>query len=385
MEVVKIHPVIKNYAWGGYDFLSSFLGHEKSGKEEAEAWFGTHPLGDSLLPDGRKLSEYVKENPVSRLGKGSVERFGEDLPLLFKVLSIKDPLSIQVHPSREEAIRGYEKEKPLRDRGEKPENLNYKDPNPKAEVFMALTDSTAMVGCLPLEEMKANLRSLVPSYFDKVFGKAEDEKALFRALYTMDQDTLKAVVDELRSSLSSEGLGEGNFLTRRGIVEHGYEVFGYDAGLLCPVLLNIFHLKPGEAVFLAPDIIHAYTLGNGIELMNPSDNVMRAGLTKKKIDVDELLSILQPEKRDVHVASFINRADGRRKVALDTTEFTLNILEKGTYSLSSPNFSIYLSVEGDSRIGDVDLKKGECCFVSATTKEYPVEVSGLLVEATVEA
>lgn len=62
---------------------------------------GTHKSGPSVLWDDTDvtLEEYIKKNPAT-LGEATVRRFGQQLPFLFKVLSVGQALSIQAHPDK---------------------------------------------------------------------------------------------------------------------------------------------------------------------------------------------------------------------------------------------------------------------------------------------
>lgn len=72
---------------------------------------GTHPSCPStLLKSGQDLKKYLSEHP-ELLGEKVVDKFGQDLPFLFKVLAIRKALSIQAHPDKELAKRLHE-EKP---------------------------------------------------------------------------------------------------------------------------------------------------------------------------------------------------------------------------------------------------------------------------------
>ena len=60
------------------------------------------------------------------------------------------------------------------------------------------------------------------------------------------------------------------------------------------LLMRHVVLAPGQAVFMPAGGLHAYLHGTGIETLANSDNVIRAGLTGKHIDVPELLTLLDP-------------------------------------------------------------------------------------------
>lgn len=56
--------------------------------------------------------------------------------------------------------------------------------------------------------------------------------------------------------------------------------------------LNYLKLNPSEAIYLGANEPHAYISGDCVECMACSDNVVRAGLTPKFIDVETLCSML---------------------------------------------------------------------------------------------
>ena len=56
--------------------------------------------------------------------------------------------------------------------------------------------------------------------------------------------------------------------------------------------MNRITLHPGDALYMPAGNLHAYLSGGGMEIMANSDNVMRGGLTRKYVNVEELLAIL---------------------------------------------------------------------------------------------
>lgn len=73
---------------------------------------GTHPSCPSTrLTTGESLQELIAAEPDRLLGRAVVEKFGPDLPFLFKVLAIGKALSIQAHPDKTLAQRLH-KERP---------------------------------------------------------------------------------------------------------------------------------------------------------------------------------------------------------------------------------------------------------------------------------
>lgn len=106
------------------------------------ARMGTHPSGPSLVADtGIPLKEWIQQHPEA-LGERVRDRFGDDLPFLFKVLSVETALSIQSHPDKQLAERLH---------AQRPDV--YKDPNHKPEMALSLTDFEALCGFVSHEEL----------------------------------------------------------------------------------------------------------------------------------------------------------------------------------------------------------------------------------------
>ena len=57
-------------------------------------------------------------------------------------------------------------------------------------------------------------------------------------------------------------------------------------------MLNPVSLQEGESVFIPAGTPHAYIHGTAAEIMNNSDNVLRAGMTVKHKDIPRLLHTL---------------------------------------------------------------------------------------------
>lgn len=406
MDIVRIRPYIKDYDWGNEDFIPSLLGIPADGRPKAEVWFGTHPAGKSTVISEQvevPLGAFLADHADGYFGPAHLEQFGPSLPLLLKVLAIEKPLSIQVHPSAAQAEKGFTQEEPLHHVLPR-EQWNYQDRNRKAEVIYALTPITAMCGFRSFDQVDATLRMLIPTCYDMYFAKpvslaGEDANGklscLFETLYTMDPATLKTCIDEYIGSLKHHAelplaTADGRFLEPKGIALSCATEYPKDPGLFCPFLLNVLHLEPGEALFLEPRTIHAYVFGNGIELMSASDNVLRGGLTHKKVDVPELMRVMKIEADDPAVCPTLIDAFGRKAVLTPTEEFMLLTMDSGYYDIERHSkIELMLCTEGSASIitrnERFELKKGECCVIAATIPSYRLEVQGTVFSATVPA
>jgi len=401
MDIVQIQGHIKEYDWGNSSFIPALLSQDEDGKSKAELWFGTHPNGDAkVVETGQQLSEFLAQDSLHWFGQEHLDCFGDQLPLLLKVLAIDKPLSIQVHPTKAQAEEGWAKEELTRAH-QKKELWNYKDPNRKAEVIYALTPITAMCGFRPLKQIIPMLKLLIPNGYAKHFGyldtvQEDSDKLLaklFEDLYTMQSEHLVQLVDEYIASLKKHeelpfATGDGAFLESKGIVLSCYAAYPEDPGLFCPFILHVKHLHPGEALYLEPRTLHAYVLGNGIELMSASDNVLRGGLTNKKVDVKELMRILEIKGREVEKAPMLIGRSGRLHVLTPTEEFHLMVLKSGTYHINERrSIELVFVTEGQAVFQSAaekrTLEKGSCHVIAASLSSYTLEVEGTLFIADV--
>ena len=112
--LLSLSNVPRDYAWGSPTLLADLEGRTPTGGPEAEVWFGDHP-GD----------------PADVQGDGTLDDVtGGSLPYLLKLLAAASPLSIQVHPTIEQARAGWARESAL---AATDPNRNYRDDNHKPE------------------------------------------------------------------------------------------------------------------------------------------------------------------------------------------------------------------------------------------------------------
>lgn len=279
------------YPWGSTDGISHVTGTANpTGEPMAEMWMGAHPKGSStvLTEDGEiPLNEFINNNSAKILGDYYVWEYGQTLPYLFKILSAAQPLSIQVHPTLPMAIEGYAKEEEKNIDVLAP-NRNYKDPNHKPEMMLALTTFYGLCGFRPMEEIQADLSELDLENNKEIKALhtallSGGYKGLVQQLLSFD-DKQSA---DLISSVVASCQKKSDELFKWVLKVHNF--FPNDTGLLYPLILNLVQLEPGEALFLQPGILHAYLEGTGLELMANSDNVLRCALTSKHIDPPELI------------------------------------------------------------------------------------------------
>ena len=307
-EIFSLKNQIQNYAWGSREILGRMRGVPVPTEQpEAEVWVGAHPAAPSRATvDGAEspLNELIVENPSRFLRP---DRTSDWFPFLFKILAIDAPLSIQVHPTPEQAIAGFEDEQARGIAIDAP-YLNYKDRYSKPETVIALSPMRVLTGVRPVEQLKTLAAAFGAAWLAE---RAElSPKQLLTEIIRLPEETASAAVQHLVDTApgllgaSNDVVADAAELVR--IVDGKYPG---DRGLLVAFVMNLVHLAPGESAFTPDGQVHAYVSGTAIELMNPSDNVMRAGLTAKHIDTEELIKVLG-EKQDAPVIQRPNPEDG---------------------------------------------------------------------------
>ena len=327
--MLELIGVRQRYPWGTKDAIPALLGRATDGQPWAEQWFGAHPLGDSPTPGGSTLSEHLAQDP-DRLGKVSLMTFGRRLPFLVKVLSAASPLSLQAHPTRQQAREGRARESLLGIPLNAPER-SFKDDWPKPETIVALTSFEALVGFRdPLVTAQLFEALGVGDALASVIGPLRartGSPALQEAfLDVLSLDDRRHLVDEVLGAAVNhlDAPGELGVFARTAVEID--EFFPSDPGILAALLLNRFSLEPGQALALSPGVMHSYLRGTCIEVMANSDNVLRGGLTGKHIDVDALLHVVDftPGPSDVLLPS---GSDGTYIYPTSFEEFELWLLQ----------------------------------------------------------
>ena len=295
-KIFKLKGKIQHYAWGGYDYINEWLGVDnKEHKPSAEYWMGAHPSASSVLvgEEGELvLNEVIKQAPEHYIGQKVFDQFGE-LPYLLKILDVRDMLSIQVHPSKAEAIKGYEAEDAAEVLLSAP-HRNYKDKNHKPEVMVALSEFWLLHGFLQEDALLETLQA-VPEFaaFDAIFLQY-GYKGLYKHVMELPQEEVNRLLTPLvEREIDAKTAG---VLTKHQPGWWAAKLFNaqaingdIDRGIFSIYFFNIVKALPGEAIFQGAGIPHAYLEGQNVELMANSDNVLRGGLTPKHVDVPELL------------------------------------------------------------------------------------------------
>lgn len=346
--IFHLSGTLKNYDWGGFSFLPSLL---NIGNEEqrpcAELWIGTHPAGASrILATGAEM-------PLS-------DHAGE-LSFLFKILDVREMLSIQVHPSKEGAREGFAEENR---RGLPPDDArrNYRDENDKPELMVALGEFWLLHGFKPTEELHdvlvnvTELNELLPVFHGKGL------EGLYRHVMEVSQEEVNRLLGPLHKKLKlAEAAGELSPETEDYWAARALDRFtrgtNYDRGVFSIYLFNLVHLRKGEGIFQAPGVPHAYLRGQNVEIMGNSDNVLRGGLTNKPIAIAELMKHLRFESSYPQVILPETGNVGRDYPA-PTDRFHLSVLDLvpgSTLHYFAEADEILLLTDGESTVSTNDV------------------------------
>ena len=296
-----LHSTPRAYSWGSRTLIPELLGEETSEHPVAELWFGAHPAAPSTV-GGRALDEVIAQQPAAQLGERVEGEYSSQLPFLLKILAAAEPLSLQAHPTKEQAEEGFERDNAAGLSLTAPER-NYRDNNHKPELIVALTDFYAMVGFRPLAETRKLFAALNSPELDRylsMLSEGEEEDAEnYRALFTTwitipahsRKELIAAVIQAGEKLVAEAEDGDWKAGVMSTVIDINEQYPG-DIGVLGALLLNHITLQPGEAVYLDAGQLHAYVSGLGVEIMANSDNVLRGGLTSKYVDVPELVKVL---------------------------------------------------------------------------------------------
>lgn len=393
----ELENVLRDYAWGSTTAIAGLLGRVESGRAEAELWIGAHPDSPSvaLRPDGSTvpLDQLISEDPEHFLGAESVAGFGPRLPFLTKILAAAQPLSLQVHPSIEQARDGFARENA---NGIAPDaaHRNYRDDNHKPEMIFALTPFEALCGFRPAADTRAILLHLAAAFDAVEADRPPLLSELVEDLGNPDEGAgLRTAFERLISGgpavAEATALVAGVLVTGAALEPYRSELstvlslnekYPGDPGVLISLLLNRISLAPGEAVYLPAGNVHAYLHGTGVEVMASSDNVLRGGLTPKFVDVPELLRTIEFKPVAVPMLTPEVSGLGQELYRPPFREFQLQRIElapgEPPVPLAQNGAAVVIVVEGsvylDSPKGDLQLARGGSAFLAAS--EAPVNV-----------
>ena len=378
--IYRLTGQVQHYAWGGKNYIASLIGLN-SVKDQpcAEWWLGAHPSAPSEIENvtgKQSLIEFLSQNPIA-LGQVSRQQFGDELPYLLKILDVEKPLSIQLHPTKAQAEKGFEAENAkgvsLTD-----STRTYKDRNHKPEMMIALSDFWLLHGFKTKSQILATLNAR-PSLQPLAEKLGKQSLAEFYAdVMLADQSTLAnwllPIIETNQQSYKNGELALDNpdYWVLYTMEAMAISPEKLDAGLVCFYLFNIVHLKEGEGIFQDAGIPHAYLRGQNVELMACSDNVIRGGLTPKYVDIVELLKIVDCREVTPQIISAAPQNQSEFTYKTPVNDFALAQIRVESQQHTKVNLQsagILLVMQGELKIQEkstaLTLKQGESAFITA--------------------
>ncbi|MFJ6214613.1 mannose-6-phosphate isomerase, class I [Streptomyces sp. NPDC092296] len=392
----RLVNTVRPYAWGSTTAIPELLGQEPTGEPQAELWMGAHPGAPSRVDRGDgecSLAEVIAADPKAELGTATLERFGPTLPFLLKVLAAGHALSVQVHPTLEQAQAGFADEEARGVPLDAP-HRNYKDANHKPEMICALSDFDGLcgfrapaasadlldsLGIPALERWTATLRTA---------PEAEALRTVLAEVLGTDRDRGTAMAAEVAEALEKAALGDGPYAADCAAYAAAARDFPGDPGIIAALLLNRVRLRPGQAMYLGAGVPHAYLSGLGVELMANSDNVLRCGLTPKHVDVPELLRVVDFRATEPAVLSPspVPGTPGEELYPAPVTEFRLSrcTVRDGSLTLDGRTPQILLCAAGEAVLTDaagstLTLAPGRSAYLPADGTDVRVGGIGAVV------
>ncbi|MEA4944186.1 MAG: mannose-6-phosphate isomerase, class I [Propionicimonas sp.] len=380
-----LQGTIQHYAWGTTDAIPNLLGLPVDGSPYAEYWLGAHQQAPSLV-GGVPLDSVIASDPAL-LGDRSRREFGDVLPFLMKVLSARHALSIQAHPSREQAEAGFARENAAGISLDAPERV-YSDDWPKPEILIALDEFETLSGFRDPMTTAALFSALgVSGELGSLLAPLTERKGaaalaqVFLEALSLEGDRAQlidvVVAAAIRHATDDGPVGE---FARTAVDLDA--VFPGDRGILAALLMNRVRLQPGEAVYVPAGYMHAHLSGTGVEVMANSDNVIRGGLTPKHVDVKELVTVVGFEPAEPQVLRPVEERAGVGRYPVPCPEFAVwRVSPASPVPVDLPgngSARILLVVSGELTLhgpeSTLSLGQGQSAFVPAT--ETAVSVSG---------
>src|SRR5918911_820540 len=364
---------VRFYPWGSRTVIPELLGQPSPAPQpHAELWMGAHPDEPSVLSNGTPLDKAIEERPEELLGAAVRERFGDRLPFLMKVLAAERPLSLQAHPTSEQARAGFLAEEAAGVPRDDP-TRTFKDPCHKPELLLALTTFEALCGFRPVEESlhclaKLQLPELKPTI--AALARGGLRAAIPQLLALSDGRRTSLVEAVARRAATYVAAHDPEFINTYRWAATLAESYPGDPGVVISLMCNHLKLAPGEAVFLPAGNLHAYLSGAGVEVMASSDNVLRGGLTSKHVDLAALIEVLDFSDGRIPVLHPVLGPGGLRfPVPVDDFDLTRVSLDAGTGTLTTRGPQLLLCTEGSAVLASADdelkLEKGQSAFVPA--------------------
>ncbi|WP_264031668.1 mannose-6-phosphate isomerase, class I [Cellulosimicrobium sp. SH8] len=425
----RLDNTVQPYDWGSTSAIQELLGVDPDGRPAAELWMGAHPLAPSrVVPDGEDrpggaprpggaaasgstLADLVRADPVGVLGQRVLDQYGPRLPFLLKVLAAERALSLQVHPRPHLARAGFNRENregvardsPLR---------SFHDDQHKPEMVVAVSRFEGLSGF----RRPTRILELLDGLDGDLVGRmraalvARPTEAGVRAAFTLalharsepdvaaDLARTVASVRARADAPAGPGAAAAPGATRRTSRRADATVLALaeqhpgDPGAVVSLMLNRVTLAPGESMFVPSGHVHAYLSGCAVEVMASSDNVLRAGLTSKLVDVDALLECATCTPGPAARPRLVDDGSGLVTYRPPVAEFALRagritgpvpLPEAGPRVVLCLDGAVTLAAGSGARSVELRLARGESVFVPHGTGPVVARGDGRAVVAYV--
>ena len=385
----RLTGVTKNHDWGSASLIPGFLGTPEDGLPWAEQWFGAHPLGPGALDSGTDLGSSIEEDPMVLLGPSTQYMFGDQLPYLVKLIAPARALSLQVHPGRNLAMQGFERDNAAGIPIGAPQRV-FQDTTHKPEMIYALTDFVALVGFCVRRQARARLEGLdchLASRLSRRLRLATGRGIKPVVSWILDPEdgpTAYQVEEFARACADRLSTGTSPEPEIDSVIVRLQEDFPCEPGIVMCFLMNYLHLFPGTAAFVPTGTVHSYQSGLGLEVMANSDNVIRAGLTSKHVDPELFLESATFDGLPPTRIAPEHPSGGINLFRSPVEDFELTVATPATPGAASPLHipgtgpRVLVGLDGVTHVetlqGDAEVGRGQALFVPDS--DGPIVLSG---------
>ena len=378
----NIYPIlgkVQHYDWGGKKFIPDLIGEYTKNNHYAEYWLGAHLKAPSIIKTKKgniSLDFFLSQNLSQNLGVSVANIYGR-LPYLFKVLDVDKMLSIQVHPTKDSAEKGFENENkmgiPIT-----ANNRNFKDRNHKPELMVALSDFWLLHGFLERKKLIKNLEETKELHFLLKTFQENDYFELYKKVMEFTQAEVNEILNPLVKRILPQYLNNElqkyspDYWASKASENNSVNI---DRGIFSIYFFNILNLSKGEAIFQGAGLPHAYLEGKNMELMANSDNVLRGGLTSKHIDIVELIKNTRFEETIPNILHGVQNKENAEVVyktnAKDFELSKIELLPTQTHRSVAISVEILIALDGKAIVSEnrkqITLEKGKALLIVANT------------------
>lgn len=353
--MIPITGYLQTYDWGVPGGLNPWLTAPAGQGPQAELWFGAHPNGPSPLRDAPgSLADATAPGEVA---------------LLVKLLAAARPLSIQLHPPADLAAALFAAGSDL-----------VADDRAKIEMLVALEPFAVFAGWRDAEHAAQLLAAADPELTGAADDvRAENPQAALPKILAVGPERVQNDIGRVLERAADLGLDSYETAS----LALAAREFPGDAGLLVLLLLGHRRLEAGAAVYMPAGGVHAYAEGFGIEIMTSSDNVLRLGLTSKRIAVDEAIVALRDEGEPHFLGADVQMDHGHPVMTSYrpySAPFAAEFLRSSGLVARSGGYRCVVCIAGETTIicGDeaLTLQQGQGCAILADEPDAQIEADG---------